>query len=116
MGDMMTKKAVMILGAGVMQLPMIRKAKDMGLFVIASDRNADAEGFKEADFALTLDIKSAWAHAEWAAHKKTGLPCMVKAIDNAASRGSRRIDSIDELEDALRDAKNHSTTGTAHRR
>lgn len=185
MGDM-TKKAVMILGAGVMQLPMIRKAKQMGLFVIASDRNADAAGFKEADFALTLDIKSAWAHSEWASHnkekfnisgvvagadvaitaaavssalglpgismetaersnnkslmkqkwladgiptpwaeevssiqearealKKTGLPCMVKAIDNAASRGSRRIDSIDELEDALRDAKNHSTTGTA---
>ena len=185
MGDM-TKKAVMILGAGIMQIPMIRKAKEMGLFVIASDRNADAAGFKEADFALTLDIKSAWAHAEWAARnknrfnikgvvagadvaitaaavsnalglpgismetaersnnkslmktkwladgiptpwaeevssleearealKKTGLPCMVKAIDNAASRGSRRIDSIDELEDALIDAKNHSTTGTA---
>ncbi|CAG0988244.1 partial D-alanine--D-alanine ligase, partial [Anaerolineae bacterium] len=48
-----------------------------------------------------------------AAIKKTGLPCMVKAIDNAASRGSRRIDSMDELEEALIDAKNHSTTGTA---
>jgi biotin carboxylase len=185
MGDM-KKKAVMVLGAGVMQLPMIRKAKEMGLFVIASDRNADAVGFKEADFALTLDIKSAWAHAVWAgrnkerfnisgvvagadvaitaaavsnalglpgismetaersnnksmmkkkwladgiptpwaeevstlqeaeeALKKTGLPCMVKAIDNAASRGSRRIDMACELEEALIDAKNHSTTGTA---
>jgi biotin carboxylase len=185
MGDM-TKKAVMILGAGVMQIPMIRKAKEMGLFVIASDRCADAAGFREADYPLTLDIKSAWAHAEWASRnkerfnisgvvagadvaitaaavsnalslpgipietaemsnnkslmkkrwladgiptpwaeevrslqeartalKKTGLPCMVKAIDNAASRGSRRIDSIEELEDALVDAKEHSTTGTA---
>lgn len=185
MGDM-RKKAVMILGAGVMQLPMIRKAKEMGLFVIASDKNPEAAGFREANFALTLDIKNAWAHAEWAtankerfniagvvagadvaitaasvsnslglpgisietaersnnkwhmkkrwladaiptpwaeevktlfeakaAVEKTGLPCMVKAIDNAASRGSRRIDSLDDLEEALIDAKNHSTTGTA---
>ena len=185
MGDM-KKKAVMILGAGVMQIPMIKKAKEMGLFVIASDRNSKAEGFIEADLALTLDIKNAEAHARWAAEnkdtynisgvvagadvaitaasvssalglpgipvevaersnnkslmkerwlkdgiptpwaeevttlqeardaiKKTGLPCMVKAIDNAASRGSRRIDTIDELSDALIDAKEHSTTGTA---
>lgn len=184
MGDM--KKAVMVLGAGVMQLPMIRKAKEMGLFVIASDKNSEAPGFMEADYALKLDIKSAWAHAMWAganrdkfnisgvvagadvaitaaaisnalglpgisietaersnnksmmksrwladgiptpwaeevgsleearaAVMKTGLPCMVKAIDNAASRGSRRIDAIEELEEALTDAKNHSTTGTA---
>ena len=185
MGDM-KKKAVMVLGAGVMQIPMIRKAREMGLFVIASDRNSGAEGFFEADLALTLDIKNAASHVEWAlknkdtynisgvvagadvaitaaeisnalglpgipvevaersnnkslmkerwlkdgiptpwaeevttlqearnAVKKTGLPCMVKAIDNAASRGSRRIDSIDELEEALADAKEHSTTGTA---
>lgn len=182
----MKKKAVIILGAGVMQVPMIKKAREMGLFVIASDKNKDAIGFRHADLALWLDIKSAWAHAQWAASnkerfnisgvvagadvaitaasvsnalglpgipievaersnnksmmkqrwlqdgiptpwaeevetleeakaalKKTGLPCMVKAIDNAASRGSRRIDSIDELEAALIDAKNHSTTGTA---
>ncbi|MCC6502384.1 MAG: ATP-grasp domain-containing protein [Deltaproteobacteria bacterium] len=185
MGDM-KKKAVMVLGAGVMQVPMIRKAREMGLFVIASDKNSGAEGFSEADLALTLDIKNAASHVEWAlknkdaynisgvvagadvaitaaeisnalglpgipvevaersnnkslmkerwlkdgiptpwaeevstlqearnAIKKTGLPCMVKAIDNAASRGSKRIDSIDELEEALADAKEHSTTGTA---
>lgn len=185
MGDM-KKKAVMVLGAGVMQLPMIRKAKGMGLFVIASDKNADAAGFNEADLSLVCDIKDAAAHAEWAlskkdelnisgvvagadvaitaaaisnalslpgipvetaersnnkslmkerwladgvptpwagevttvaeakaAIKKTGFPCMVKAIDNAASRGSRRIDSMDELEAALEDAKRHSSTGTA---
>lgn len=184
MGNM--KKAVMILGAGVMQIPMLKKAKEMGLFVIATDKNPDAVGFRYADLPLALDIKNACAHAEWAlankekfniagvvagadvaitaasvsnalglpgipvdvaersnnkslmkerwlqdgiptpwaeevttlaeakaALKKTGLPCMVKAIDNAASRGSRRIDSIDELEDALIDAKKHSTTGTA---
>lgn len=185
MGDM-RKKGVMILGAGVMQVPMIKKAKEMGLFAIATDKNPGAVGFNAADLGVALDIKDAAAHVGWAlrnrdaydisgviagadvaitaacvsnalglpgipvevaersnnkslmkerwlkdgistpwaeevvtlqeamaAVRKTGLPCMVKAIDNAASRGSRRIDSITELEEALRDAKAHSTTGTA---
>jgi len=182
----MRKKGVMILGAGVMQVPMIKKAKEMGLVAIATDMNPEAVGFEHADLGVAIDIKDAAAHAGWAlqnkekynisgvvagadvaitaacvadalglpgipvevaersnnkslmkerwlrdgiatpwaeevstlqeamsAVRKTGLPCMVKAIDNAASRGSRRIDSISELEEALNDAKAHSTTGTA---
>lgn len=180
------RKSIMILGAGIMQIPAILKAKDMGLFVIASDKNKDAPGFKYADYALILDIKDAKGHVSFAlanrerfnisgvfagadvavtaafisealglpgipvevavrsnnkwlmkqrwlkdgiatpyaeevatleearkAVKKVGLPCMVKAIDNAASRGSRRIDFESELEEALIDAKKHSTTNTA---
>lgn len=36
----------MILGASILQLPAIEKAKEMGLEVIAVDMNPDAEGFK----------------------------------------------------------------------
>lgn len=180
------KKGIIILGAGVMQIPAIKKAKDMGLFVIASDKNPNAPGFEYADKPLALDIKDIKGHVDFALGnkerfnisgvlagadvavtaasiaaalglpgisaevavrsnnkwqmkqrwirdgiatpyaeeaaaaseakrviKKVGLPCMVKAIDNAASRGSRRIDSLNELEEALMDAKNHSTTKTA---
>lgn len=186
MGDIVKKDGIIILGAGVMQIPAIKKAKDMGLFVIATDKNAKAEGFRYADLSVTLDIKDAAAHVEFALKnrekynikgvfagadvaitaasvsaalglpgipvevaersnnkwlmkqrwladgiatpyaeevttlsqakavvKKLGLPCMVKAIDNAASRGSRRIDTEAELPEALMDAKDHSTTGTA---
>ncbi|MBI1911705.1 MAG: ATP-grasp domain-containing protein [Deltaproteobacteria bacterium] len=186
MGNITDKKGIIILGAGVMQIPAILKAKELGLFVIASDKSPNAPGFRYADYALTLDIKNASGHVEFAkankemfnisgvlagadvaitaakiavalglpgipvevaersnnkwlmkqkwlsdgiatpyaeevstlgeariAVKKVGLPCMVKAIDNAASRGSRRIDSEAELEAALIDAKNHSTTKTA---
>lgn len=182
----MTRKSILILGAGPMQVSLIRKARGMGLYTIASDRNPEAEGFKEADQALVLDIKDPEAHVRWAlenrerlnlggvvagadvaitaasvssalglpgipveaaersnnkwlmkkrwladrvptpyaeevvslsearmAASKVGFPCMVKAIDNAASRGSRRIDSLDELPEALEDAKNHSSTRTA---
>lgn len=39
-------KKIMILGASILQLPAIEKAKEMGLEVIAVDMNPDAEGFK----------------------------------------------------------------------
>lgn len=186
MGHLNAQKGIMVLGAGVMQIPLIRKARDLGLFVIASDKSPNAPGFKFADHALKLDTKNARGHIAFAlanrerfnikgvvagadvavtasmvsealgfpgipvevalrsnnkwlmkkkwlkdgiptpyaeevstlheaqkAVRKLGLPCMVKAIDNAASRGSRRIDSVKELEGAFRDACDHSTTGTA---
>ncbi|HXI10923.1 MAG TPA: ATP-grasp domain-containing protein [Thermodesulfobacteriota bacterium] len=169
-----------------MQIPLIRKARDLGLFVIASDKSPSAPGFRYADHALKLDTKNARGHIAFALAnrerfnikgvvagadvavtasmvsealgfpgipvevalrsnnkwlmkqqwlkdgiptpyaeevstvaeamkviRKVGLPCMVKAIDNAASRGSRRIDSIKELDAALKDARDHSSTGTA---
>ena len=41
-------KTVMILGASVLQLPAIKKAKSMGLRTVVVDMNSDAVGFKEA--------------------------------------------------------------------
>ena len=42
----MKNKKIMILGASILQLPAINKAKEMGLDVIAVDMNPDAVGFK----------------------------------------------------------------------
>ena len=47
-------KKIMILGASILQLPAIRKAKEMGLTVIAVDIDEDAVGFKEADICLLI--------------------------------------------------------------
>ncbi len=41
-------KKIMILGASILQLPAIQKAKEMGLSVVVADMNPDAIGFKEA--------------------------------------------------------------------
>jgi len=52
-------KKIMILGASILQLPAIIKAKEMGLKVIAVDMDKDAIGFKYADICLeysTIDI------------------------------------------------------------
>lgn len=52
-------KKIMILGASILQLPAILKAKEMGLQVIAVDMDKNAIGFKDADICLeisTIDI------------------------------------------------------------
>ena len=43
------KKKIMILGASILQIPAIKKAKQMGLYVICVDMNPMAIGFKYAD-------------------------------------------------------------------
>lgn len=53
------KKRLMILGASVLQLPGIEKAKEMGYEVVAVDMDPNAIGFKSADICLvisTIDI------------------------------------------------------------
>src|SRR5690554_3219154 len=49
-------KKLMVIGAGFGQLPAIKKAKEMGLTVIAIDRNPDAMGMKYADYAYSVDV------------------------------------------------------------
>lgn len=55
------KKKLMILGASILQVPAILKAKEMGIEVIAVDMNKNAIGFGAADICLdisTIDIKN----------------------------------------------------------
>lgn len=57
----------MILGASILQLPAIRKAKEMGIEVIAVDIDENAIGFTESDIALvisTIDIRNVVKAAE----------------------------------------------------
>ena len=179
-------KAIIIVGAGVMQVPAIKIAKKMGLTVIATDRNPDAVGFQYCDHKVILDTKDAAGHIRFALEnakslnikgafagsdcavtvsavtnalklpgipldvakrsnnkalmkerwirdkvptpfgqevtttneaksilKHIGFPAMIKAVDNAASRGSMKIMSLDQLDDAIVNAKEASMTGTA---
>jgi biotin carboxylase len=47
---------VLIVGAGLGQLPAIQKAREWGLTVVAVDRNPDAIGMEVADIAIPVDI------------------------------------------------------------
>jgi biotin carboxylase len=48
---------IFILGAGVMQIPAIRAAKELGWTVVAADANAQAPGIAMADRFLPVDLK-----------------------------------------------------------
>lgn len=54
-------KTVLIVGAGRYQRAVIRRAKELGLRVVAVDRNADAPGFEHADIARVVDFSDAEA-------------------------------------------------------
>ena len=45
-------KKLMVLAAGLLQVPVIRKAREMGYYVIAVDDDAEAPGMKLADKAI----------------------------------------------------------------
>lgn len=50
------QKRLLVLAAGILQIPVIRKAKEMGIFVIAADGNPNAPGLKIADKAVCANI------------------------------------------------------------
>ena len=49
-------KTILIIGAGFGQVPAIKKAKELGLTVIAIDKNPKAIGMSMADFSYEVDI------------------------------------------------------------
>lgn len=68
-------KTIMILGASILQLPAIVKAKEMGLRVIAVDMNPDAVGFQvdgiEKEIISTIDADTILDAAQ--RHKIDGI-------------------------------------------
>jgi biotin carboxylase len=180
------RPGMLVVSAGLMQIPALERARALGCRVIASDRNPEAVGFALADERLVIDVKDVEAHVAWARdnagranlrgafagadvavtvaavcaaaglpgipvevarrsnHKgemkrrwladgiptpwseeaatlaeaerilaHTGVPAMVKAVDSAASRGSRVITDAAELPAAFAAACAVSRTRTA---
>ena len=69
------RKKLMILGASILQLPAIEKAKEMGLDVVVVDMNPEAVGFNvsdiEKEIISTTDIKNVVSAAR--KHKIDGI-------------------------------------------
>lgn len=51
-------KKLLVLAAGLLQIPVIKKAKEMGIFVIAADGDENAIGLKYADKSVVVNITS----------------------------------------------------------
>ncbi len=66
------RKRIYILGAGVMQIPAIRAARDFGWEVVCSDGNSKAPGIEESDFFEHIDIRDKEKIAESVVTWKNG--------------------------------------------
>lgn len=53
------QKRLLVLAAGILQVPVIKRAHEMGIYVIAADGNPNACGLKYADKAICANITSA---------------------------------------------------------
>ena len=51
-------KKLLVLAAGILQVPVIKKAKEMGCYVIAADGDPNAIGFQYADKPVVVNITS----------------------------------------------------------
>lgn len=51
-------KKILVLAAGILQTPVIKKAREMGYYVIAVDGNSEAVGLQFADKAVVANITS----------------------------------------------------------
>ncbi len=51
------QKTILIIGAGILQTPAIRMARDMGLYTVVTDYNPNAYGMKFADFPIVMSTR-----------------------------------------------------------
>ncbi len=75
------ERTILILGAGVMQLPAVRAARRLGLRVVVADANTSAPAIEEADEFLHVDLKdhAAMAVAAAALRYRRGLDAVFTA-------------------------------------
>ena len=51
------QKTILIIGAGILQTPAIRMARDLGLCTVVTDYNPNAYGMKFADFPIVMSTR-----------------------------------------------------------
>jgi len=81
----MSQKTLLVLGAGPEQVPVIQQAKRMGLYVVASDINPKAEGFKYANdyfIASTYDADQTVKEALFFNRKKRKINGVMTAASD----------------------------------
>lgn len=87
-------KKLLVLAAGLLQIPVIKKAKELGYYVIAADGCAEAPGLKCADKAVVLNITSEELMLDFA--RKEQIDGVIHPCSEVAMNVMGRIN--DELE------------------
>jgi carbamoyl-phosphate synthase large subunit len=74
-------KKILILGAGLWQMPYLKKSKELGLFVCATDWMNEPEGRKYADIFEPIDVRDAEKSLDFA--KKNNVDAVFTSSDVA---------------------------------
>lgn len=80
----MMQKKLLVIAAGLLQIPVIKKARDMGYYVIAADGDACAPGLAKADKGVVVNIRDKESMLKLAREEKidgTIHPCSEVAMD-----------------------------------
>ncbi len=89
-------RSLLIIGAGVKQIPAIQLAKSRGYFLIVSDMNPAAEGFRLADRQLVVSTRDAGATRDLAVSLASDI-----AIDGVMTMASESAITVAEVANAL---------------
>ena len=81
----MSEGTLLLVGAGLLQIPAIHVAKSMGLRVVATDRDPQPLAFRLVDESITLDTKDVGGHVELGASAGDG-----RRSGRRVHRGCRR--------------------------
>jgi biotin carboxylase len=63
-------KKLLVIGAGLAQEDAIRRAREIGYTVLASDGSPDAVGLRHADRSRVIDVKDVQSNLDWARSEK----------------------------------------------
>lgn len=104
----MKQKRLLVLAAGLLQIPVIKKGRELGYYVIAADGDKNAVGLKYADKAICANITNPQVMLEIArAEKIDGVihPCSEVSM-SVMGRINDSLDLCGVSEDAARRATN----------
>ncbi|MFH1282521.1 MAG: ATP-grasp domain-containing protein [bacterium] len=86
------QKRILIIGAGIYQVAGIQKAKQLGLYVIATDGNRKAPGLKIADKSYVIDVKDADKHIDIA--KKNNIDGVLSIASDVSVISVAKVASV----------------------
>jgi biotin carboxylase len=92
------RKTILIIGAGRLQVPVIKKAKEMGLFVVATDYNENAPGLSLADDRIIISTRD----VEGSAREARRYQQKVRRIHGVLTVGTDASMTVAAVANALR--------------
>lgn len=98
----MPSDAVLVIGCGALQVPLIREAQGLGLYTIGTDANPDAAGASVADEFFQVSTYDVAGHRALAHQLRDRHSCMMCGCVTAGSDTAPTVAAVAEIWDTPR--------------